>query len=86
MSAGPRCWLDHRVINSGQEAAKRIEYWRQPDGVLKLFSDAVPDADGKLSVATGTLEKAAHCKCYWVARRSAERQPDPPANEQKGGG
>jgi len=74
VSAGPRCFLDHRVINPGQEAAKRVEYWRQQDGPLKLFSDAVNDADGKLSEATGTLEKAAHNKCYWADRRLAERQ------------
>lgn len=85
MSAGPRCWRDHRVINPGQETAKRVEHWRQGDGTLLLFSDVVNDADGKLSDAKGTLEKAEHSKCYWAARRSAERQPDATANRDNGG-
>src|SRR5215471_1422581 len=73
MSAGLRCFLDHRVINPGQESDKRVEYWAQPDGSEKLFSNAVPDADGKLSEATGTLVKAAHSKCYFADRRQRER-------------
>ncbi len=84
MSAGPRCFLDHRVITPGQEAAKRVEYWRQGDGSVRLYSDSVSDADGNLSEAAGTLEKAAHSKCYWVDRRQAERQPDPLASETAG--
>jgi len=73
MSAGLRCFLAHRVINPGQESDKRVEYWAQPDGSEKLFSNAVPDADGKLSEATGTLVKAAHSKCYFADRRQRER-------------
>ncbi len=67
------------VVAPGQQAAKRVEWWRQGDGSVKLFSDAVPDAAGKLSEATGILEKIAHSKCFWAARRAAERQPDPTA-------
>jgi hypothetical protein len=84
MSAGPRCWIDLKVINNGQEAAKRVEWWRQADGQELLFSDGVSDAAGKLSEATGSLVKAAHSKCYWAARRSAERQPDALANTDEG--
>jgi len=81
MSAGPRCWICHRVINPGQEAAKRIEWWAQGDGSLELFSDAVPGASGKLPEASGTLDMAEHSKCFWARRRAAERAartaPDP---------
>jgi len=85
MSAGLRCFMDHRVINPGQEADKRVEFWAQPDGSEKLFSNAVSDADGKLSDADGMLVRAAHSKCYFADRRKRERDeaygaPDALAN------
>jgi hypothetical protein len=82
MSAGPRCYLDHRVITPGQESAKRVEWWDTGDGTETIFSDALPEAPG-LSQARGRLIKAAHSKCFFADRRRIERQgvaglPDAP--------
>jgi hypothetical protein len=71
-----RCRPCHRPVRPGQEARKRVEFWRQPDGSVKVFSDTVSSADGadgKLSEATGTLVAAEHSKCYFAHTKRERR-------------
>lgn len=71
-----KCRTCHRRIAPGMEAAKRVEYWVQPDTSVKVFSDSVAGLDGKLSEAAGMLESAQHSKCYWTERKRVERGGD----------
>lgn len=65
-----------RMVKPGNQAARRVEFWRQDNGELLVYSDGVPGAAGKLSEAAGKLEAAQHFKCYWaeVKKLRPERQ------------
>lgn len=66
-----KCDTCHRPVRGGQEALRRAEYRRQPNGTVKVFGAGMPD--GPLSAATGQLEKVKHNGCYHADRKRAQR-------------
>lgn len=71
-----RCTSCHRPIRPGLEARKRVEYWDQPGGEVKVFGLGLSDAAGKVEDATGVLVQVMHSRCYWAIRRRVERGGD----------
>jgi hypothetical protein len=66
-----KCWLCHKPVAPGQEARRRAEYRRQPDGSVKIFGTGMPDGD--LAKVSGQLVKVAHNGCYWAAFKRERR-------------
>jgi hypothetical protein len=72
-----KCRICHRPIRPGQEADKRIECWRWPDGTEHLFG---------VGMEAGTLDDVAkqgwlliwakHNKCHYIEARREQRGRD----------
>jgi hypothetical protein len=62
-----RCCHCKLNIASGAEARKMIVEYTQPDNSVKTFGYQMPD--GPLTVATGTLLRGWHHKCWHVVRK-----------------
>ena len=69
-----KCSPCHRNIRPGQESDKRIEVWRQADGILLAFGPSM-DA-GVVADARGVLVEAWHNKCWYIAERRTQRGAD----------
>jgi hypothetical protein len=66
-----KCAICRKDIGSGEQARRRAEYRRQPDGSVKVFGRGMPD--GELSEAAGQLTEVRHNGCYWAEVKRMRR-------------
>lgn len=69
-----RCFWCKRAIRNGQEAARMVQEYKQPDGSIVAFGYGLPA--GPIKKATGKLYRSWHNNEYHIATKHEQRGGD----------